>query len=268
MSMNRLVWVIAGFGLAVTPATPAADGPAELKVFTTRAIATVLDSIGPEFERATGYHLAVTTDLAPRMVRWVQNGEPFDVLVAAPEHIDSLIEDGKIIPETRTDLAHSGIGIEVRAGAPHPDVSSVEAFRRALLAARSVAYLKEGRSGVYLAGLLERLGLTEAIRAKLTRPETDIVSELVAKGEVELGMVVITQILTTPGVSLVGPLPAEVQSYVTFTAGVSRNAHAPDAARRLVEFLTGPDAVAVIRAQGMEPGASTPRRSSPSRSFQ
>ena len=99
---------------------------------------------------------------------------------------------------------------------------------------------------------LERLGIAEAIASKVTRPDTDIVSELVAKGEVELGMVVITQIMTTPGVELVGPLPREIQSYVTFTGGVSANAKAPDAARALLEFLQRPDAVSVITTQGME----------------
>jgi len=140
----------------------------------------------------------------------------------------------------------------VRAGAPKPDISSVEAFKRALLEAKSIAYLRVG-SGIYLAGLLERLGIAEAIKSKVTRPESDIVSELVAKGKVELGMVVITQILTTPGVDLVGPLPPEIQSYVVFTSGVSANSKVPDAAKQLIKFLTGPTAIPVIRAQGMEP---------------
>lgn len=104
-----------------------------------------------------------------------------------------------------------------------------------------------------MAGLLERLGIAEAIKSKVTRPEYDIVSQLVAKGEVELGMVVTTQILTTPGVELVGPLPPEIQSYVVFTAGISANSKAPDAARDLIKFLTGPIAIPVIKAQGMEP---------------
>ena len=104
-----------------------------------------------------------------------------------------------------------------------------------------------------MAGLLERLGIAEAIKSKVTRPETDIVSELVAKGEVELGMVVITQILTTPGVDLVGPLPPEIQSYVVFSAGVSTNSKVPDAAKQLMRLLIGPKAIPVIKAQGMEP---------------
>lgn len=226
---------------------------ADINVFTTRAIATVLHQVGPDFERASGHRLNVTTDIAIRMVRRIQAGEPFDFLVAAPGHIDELIKEGRILAETRTNLARSGIGVQVRAGARKPDISSVETFKQALLDARSVAYLKEGQSGVYLSGLIERLGIAEAIRSKVTRPDTDIVSELVARGEVELGIVVITQILTTPGVELVGPLPPELQSYITFTAGVSTTSRAPGAAKELMSFLAGPSAIQAIRSQGMEP---------------
>ena len=167
--------------------------------------------------------------------------------------MDDWIKAGRIIAETRKDIARSGIGVGVRAGARKPDVSSVEAFKRALLEAKSIAYLRVG-SGIYIAGLVERLGIAGAIKSKVTRPESDIVSELVAKGEVELGLVVITQILTTPGVELAGPLPAEIQSHVMFTAGVNANSREPEAARQLIQFLTSPSATPVIKAQGMERG--------------
>jgi molybdate transport system substrate-binding protein len=185
-------------------------------------------------------------------VRRANAGETFDVLISGSGPVDSWIKDGKIIAATRTDVVRSGIGVEVRAGARKPDISSVEAFKRALLDAKSIAYLRVG-SGLHVAGVLEHLGIAEAVKSKVTRPESDIVSELVAKGEVELGMVVITQILTTPGVDLVGPLPPEIQSYVVFTAGVSANSKVPAAAEQLMKFLTGPAAIPVIRAQGMEP---------------
>ena len=240
-------------GMLMLLGAPCIVVAAEIKIFTTRAIATVLEKVGPEFERTSGHRLSVTTDIAIRMVRRVRDGEPFDLLVAAPGQMDALIREGKIIPETRTDLTRSGIGVEVRSGTAKPDISSVEAFKRALLNAKSIAYLKEGQSGVYLSGLLERLGIAEAIKPKVTRPETDIVSELVAKGDIELGMVVITQILTTPGVELVGPLPAEIQSYITFTGGVSKASRHPEAVGELIRFLTGPAALPVIKAQGMEP---------------
>jgi molybdate transport system substrate-binding protein len=251
--MHRVIWAMAMAALTLLFSQSDIANAAEIKIFSTRAIATVLDKVGPEFERTTGHRLNITTDIAIRMVRRIRDGEPFDFLVAAPGQMDALIKEGTIIPETRTDLTRSGIGVEVRAGAPKPDISSVEAFKRALLNAKSIVYLREGQSGVYLAGMLERLGIADAIKAKVTRPETDIVSELVAKGEIELGMIVITQILTTPGVELVGPLPAEIQSYITFTGGVSTASREPNAAKELIKFLTGPAALPVIRAQGMEP---------------
>ena len=249
MTMRRCK-IIFGLLLGFAPFVQAEA--VEIKVFTTRAIMTVLEKAGPEFERATGHRLNVTTDIAIRMVRRIQAGEPFDFLVASPSQIDALVKEGKIAADTRTNLTRSGIGVQVRAGAPKPDIGSVEAFKRALLNARSIGYLKEGQSGVYLATLLERLGIADAIASKVTRPDTDIVSELVAKGEIELGMVVITQIMTTPGVELVGPLPPEIQSYITFAGGVSTAAKAPEAARELLKFLRGPAALPVITSQGME----------------
>ena len=231
---------------------PEVVNAAEIKIWTARAIATVLAEIGSEFERETGHTLIVSSDLPPAFERRVTAGESFDLLISGSSPVDEWIGRGRIVAATRTEIARSGIGVEVRAGAPRPDISSVEAFKRALLNARSIAYLRVG-SGLYLAGLLERLGIAEAIKSKVTRPESDIVSELVAKGEVEIGMTVITQILTTPGVDLVGPLPSEIQSYITFTAGVSSRTKVPDAARQLIQFLRGPKARAVIKAQGMEP---------------
>jgi len=226
----------------------------EIKVCGARVTSTILGEIGPEFERATGHKLNVSIDVAAAIARRFEAGEACDLLVVLPAQIDALIKSNKILAQSRTVLARSGIGVEVRAGAPRPEIGSVEAFKRALLAAKSIAYLKEGASGVYLAGLLERLGVAEAIRPKLIRPETDIVSQLVAEGKVELGMVVITQILTTPGVDLVGPLPPEIQSYVVFAAGVSASSRAQDAALGLLKFMTGPSAIRAIKAQGMEPG--------------
>jgi molybdate transport system substrate-binding protein len=259
MMVNLLISAAVRLGLLAMLAQPAIASPISIKVFTTRAISTVLGETGAEFEEATGYKLDVTTDVAIRMVRRIRAGEPFDVLVASPEQIDALIKEGKIIAETRTGLARSGVGVAVRAGAAKPDLGSVEAFKRALLAAKSIAYLKEGQSGIYLAGLIERLGLTDAIESKVVRPDTDIVSKLVAEGEVELGLVVITQILTTRGVELAGPLPPEVQSYVVFAAGVSTKSRAPAAARELITFLTGSRAKRVMRSQGMEPWSNGSR---------
>jgi molybdate transport system substrate-binding protein len=142
--------------------------------------------------------------------------------------------------------------MSVRAGAPKPDISTVEAFKRTLLGAKSIGYLKTGASGVYLAQLFERMGITQAIAGKVVRPDTDIVSEMVAKGEVELGLVVTTQILTTPGVELVGPIPSELQSYVEWDGIITVSSKSREATKALTDFLRTPKAAEVMKRQGME----------------
>ena len=250
MRMRRNFLAAISFGLFLAFAPAVAADAAEVRVFTARAIATVLEKIGPEFERTTGHKLDVVSGFGPAFVRQINAGDPFDVFVSIPATIDPLFKDGKLLADSRTNLVRSGVGVEVRAGAPKPDISSVEAFKQALLNAKSVGYLPT--AGV--PQLVERLGIADAIKSKVTVPSTDIVSELVAKGELELGVVVITQILTTPGVELVGPLPPEIQFYTVFVGGISANSKAPDAARALIRFLTGPTAIPVIKSQGMEPG--------------
>jgi molybdate transport system substrate-binding protein len=245
---------MAAVGGAVLAARADAARAAELKVWTARALATVLAELGPQFEKTTGHHLVVTADLSAPFLKRARAGEPFDVLITGAAPLDELIQDGLVVAGTRATVARSGIGVEVRAGAPKPDIRSLPAFKKALLDAKSIAYLKDVGSGIHVARVVESLGLAEAVRSKLTRPDGDVVSEMVARGEVEIGIVVITQILTTPGVELVGPLPPEIQSYVVFTAGVGAHATEPEAAKALVAFLTGPAASSVIEAQGMEAG--------------
>jgi len=182
---------ISAIALSIVLVSPGVATGAEITVWTTRAIATVLAEIGGEFERATGHRLIITADLPPAFLRRVQAGERFDLLITGSAPIDEWIRDGRIVATTRTEIARSGIGVEVRAGRPKPDISTVDAFTRALLNAKSIAYLKVG-SGLHLEAVLERLGISKAIASKVIRPDADIVSELVAKGEVEIGMVVIT----------------------------------------------------------------------------
>jgi molybdate transport system substrate-binding protein len=247
-------WLVA-LALCLQPSQSVTAQTSTIRIFTTRAIRTVLDHVGPEFERTSRHRLEIVTDIAAPMVRRVRRGEPFDVLVAAPDHIDGLVKDGLLIPETRTDLARSGIGVAVRQGTAIPDVASVEAFRRTLLNARSIAYLKEGQSGVYVARLLDDLAIAGAIEGKVVRPEQDIVSQMVARGDVEIGIVVVTQILTTPGVTLAGPLPDAIQNYVVFSAGVSARSQAAGVAKDLIAYLVSPSVRAVMRSQGMQPMA-------------
>ena len=228
---------------------------AEVKILAPRSMSTVLNETGSQFEASSGSKLTVVTGIAATLADRIIQGEAFDIFIGPPDQMNRVLQNNKILAETRTAVARSGIGVEVRAGAPRPDISSVEAFKSALLNAKSIGYLKQdGTSGAYLQGVFERLGILGAIKSKTLRPETDIVSELVAKGEIELGMVVTTQIMTTPGVELVGPIPREIQSYVSWSGAVSANSAAPQVAKDLLKYLTGPTALPVLKAQGMEPG--------------
>jgi molybdate transport system substrate-binding protein len=244
----RAILTAFGFVAAIFAQGSVARGD-EIKVLTARVIATVLEKAGPDFQRATGHKLKVISGFGPDFVKRINAGEPFDVLISAPAIVDGLIKNGKLDASSRTNLVRAGTGVAVRAGAPKPDVSSVQAFKRALIEAKSIGYLK-------IAGvpqLVERLGIADEIKSKVTIPDTDIVSELVAKGELQLGVVIVTQILTTPGVDLAGPLPSEIQIFIPFVAGVNANSAAPDAARALIDFLRSPSALPVIKSQGMDP---------------
>jgi molybdate transport system substrate-binding protein len=248
-------WVISfasvafGSALLCTGLTVTANA-AEIKVCTIRAGMTVLTAIGPEFERSSHNKLDVLYDptIGGGCGNRVNAGESIDVVMGNSAGEERLERAGKIIAGSRANLAFNAMGVEVRAGASKPDVSSIETLKRTLLNAKSIGYIQPNR----VDELIERLGLTDAVKSKIVVPKTDIVSELIAKGELELGIVFITQILTTPGVEFVGPLPADVQYRFQFTAAVPATSKAPDAARDLIKFLTTPAAVAVFKAQGME----------------
>ena len=238
---------------AVAAPTPGADG-AELKVFGSRVTKMVMGDLGAQFEQASGYKPVVITDVAAVMKRRIESGEPFDLAVLVDFQTDDLIKAGKLLPDTRADVMRAGIGVAVKRGAPKPDIGTVEAFKRTLLDAKSITYLKEGASTIYLDRLFARLGIAEAPRAKTVKPETETVSERVAQGEVELGIIVIPNILSVPGAELVGPLPPEIQSYIVFTAAVSAKSPNQQAARDLIKLITSPEAMPVLKAKGMEPG--------------
>ena len=222
---------------------------AELRILTARAISTVLDVVGPQFEKNTGHKLIVVTGFSPELIKRIEAGESFDILGGPPPTLDRMIKAGALQADTRVLLTRSDVGVEVKTGAPKPDIHSVDALKQALLNAKSIGYLPV--PGV--PQMLQKIGIADAIKDKTTIPDSDIVSELVAKGELELGLMVITQILTTPGVELVGPLPPELKVTTTFGAAVATRSKNPDAARDLLKFLHGPEALKVVREQGQEP---------------
>jgi molybdate transport system substrate-binding protein len=228
---------------------------ADIKVICSNGFAAVMQELGPQYERATGHKLIVSYGLAV-LGKAIEGGEAFDLTILAPPQIDALIRQGQIAADTRTVLARSGIGVMVRSGAPKPDISTVDAFKRALLDARSIAFPPQGQSGIYLTGLIGRLGLTEALKTKMMPiANGPLTGETVARGEAELGITPIGELLAVKGVALVGPLPAEVQNYIVQTAGVSATAAQGAAARDFLKFLMAPANAHVIAEKGMEPGA-------------
>jgi molybdate transport system substrate-binding protein len=249
--MRLSSFVCGAFGLLVLAACPAHG--AELRIFGSRVTRMIVDDIGLQFERTTGHKLVVLTDVAAVMKRKIETGEPFDLAVLVNFQADELIKAGKLLADTRVDLMKAGIGVAVRRGAPIPDIGTVEAFKQTLLSAKSITYLKEGGSTIYLDQLFKRLGIAEQLREKTVKPDTESVSEKVAAGEVELGLIVIPNILSVPGAQLAGPIPEEVQSYIVFTEAVAANSTNQEAARDLVAFLRSPAAVATIKAKGMIP---------------
>jgi molybdate transport system substrate-binding protein len=242
----------ASAALLMIAASPASCD--ELTIFGSRVIKMIVEDVGPQFERATGHRLVVVTGVAAVMKRRIEAGEPFDVAVLVNFQADELIKNGKLASDAHSDIMKAGIGVAVRRGAQIPDIGSVDAFKQTLLAAKSITYLKEGASTIYLDRLFARMGIADKLRAKTVKPETESVSEAVAAGDVELGIIVIPNILSVPGAQLVGPIPEEIQSYIVFTAATAANSPNQQAARDFIAFLKSPAAVAAIKAKGMSPG--------------
>jgi molybdate transport system substrate-binding protein len=231
---------------------------AEVKVLTAGAFKQVVLALVPDFEKQTGNKVVVDNDTAGGLKKRIEGGEVFDVAVITPAVIDDLAGAGKIAANSRVNLANVGIGVVVKEGAPKPDVSTVEAFKRALLAAKSVAYIDPasgGSSGIYIDKLLERLGIADQIRPKARLKNGGYVADLVASGEAELGLHQISEIIPVKGVALVGPLPNEIQNTTTYAAGLSASARDKDAAQTLIKMLSGPEAAVVLKSKGMDPAS-------------
>jgi molybdate transport system substrate-binding protein len=228
---------------------------AEIKVLCIPAMRASFEALLPQFERDTGDKVVVTYQIYPGQKQRIESGD-FDVAIFATPQIDALSKDGKTVAATRADLARTSIGVAVKSGAPKPDISSEEAFKRALLAAKSITYTKESQTGVYLMRRLETLGVADAIKDKLIlQPGGAMTTPAVARGEAELAIVLVSDIVSTPGVDLFGPLPASLQNYVMQTAAVGATAKQPAQAAALIKYLASPAAGAVFKAKGFEPAA-------------
>ena len=227
----------------------------DIKILSTHAVQEVLRELGPVFERVGGFSLTIDYDPANALRRRIEDGTAFDVVVVTRPVIEALVGKGKIRFETCIDIARSGLGIVVRQGAAAPDITSVDAFKRALLAARTVAYTQEGASGMHFSGVIERLGIAEEVRAKAVRQPGGLIGELVAAGKAEIAIQQIPELMAVPGIELVGPLPAEIQLVTVSSAGILAGTKQAETARRFIEFLVTPAAAQVMKARGLEPVA-------------
>lgn len=252
--MRRFLPAFVLFAAACALSSPSAA--AELKILTTGAFKQVVLALVPDFERQTGHKVVVTNDTAGGVKARIQKGEDADVAVATPAILSELAGEGKIVKSSETDLASVGVGVAVKEGAPKPDIATVEAFKRALLNAKSVAYIDPksgGSSGIYVDKLLEKLGIADQVRAKAKLKQGGYVADLIVDGTAELGIHQISEIVPVKGVVLVGPLPKEIQNTTTYAAGIAANSAHKDAAAALVKALSGPAAAQVLRSKGMEP---------------
>jgi len=249
--------IVLGLFLIVIVALSSAAFGAEVRVFCTFGLQEAITQLKPQFERQTGDKLILTFGPTGGVAARVKNGEPFDVVIVSETALADLVKLGKVVEQGRTDVARVGISVAIRRGATRPDVSSVESFKAALLAAKSISYTNPvdgGFSGVYMAELLKRLGIAEKLAHKtnLARGGTSS-GVIVASGEAEIAIQTTSDLFPTPGIEIVGPLPAEIQHFTVISAGIGAGATDPAAAKRLIVLLSSPTVYPVLRETGLEP---------------
>ena len=251
--MSRLTRFLALPVLALSAVAAHAE---TIEVLTAGAFKQVVVAVAPAFEAHTGHKLDIRNDTAGALLRRVGAGERFDVLILTPAALQTAAAAARLAPDSATPLATVGIGVAVKAGTPRPRIDSVDDFKRALLAARRVAYIDPaagGSSGIYLDGLFQRLGIAEAIRAKAVLVPGGLVAERLVTGEADLAVHQISEILPVEGVELVGPLPTEIQNETTYAGAVANDTAHAQAARSLLAALAGPEAASTLAAKGMKP---------------
>jgi molybdate transport system substrate-binding protein len=227
---------------------------AELKVIAGGSMTASLNALAAPFEKASGHKLSIHFDSTPNIIARVNSGTPFDVVVVPVDVFKDPAAKARFAPGPTVDIARVGYGVIVRAGATKPDISTPDAFKKALLAAPSIAFLPASAAGAYVTKVFERLGISEEMKAKTkVQAAPAQIAPAVAKGEAELG-VFLTNVLVAPGVELVGPFPGDLQQELVFTSAVAADTREADAAKALIDYLKTPEATAIIKAAGMIPG--------------
>ena len=245
--LNRLACALL---LAAAPAVQAAD----LRVLSGNGARAAVIGLAAQFDRSTGNRTTVEFAVNPETQAKIESGKPpFDVAVLNPPVLDELIRKGYIVRNTRAVIGRAGIGVVIRDGAPKPDISSVDAFKRTLLSAKAVAYPGEGASGKYFASLVQRLGLADEMRQRMRPMPAEYNVELVATGEADMAVLVASRASGVPGVQLVGLIPQELQTWIGFTGGMSSRTQQPMAARSMLRFFTASEAAGILKLNGVEP---------------
>lgn len=226
---------------------------ATLAILSTLGVMEALRELGPRFEAEAG--IALQADYAPtqRLLGRIAAGEAADLAFLTAEAVDDLIASGTLAPGSRTDLARSFVGVAVRAGAPRPDISSAAAFVATLRAAKSIAYSRAGASGIFFAGLIRRLGIADEVNAKATVIPEGLTGALAARGEAEIAIQQVSELMAVPGIEILGRLPADIAGITTFSGAIFAGTARAAEARALLDFLTQPAHRAVFAAGGLEP---------------
>jgi molybdate transport system substrate-binding protein len=252
--MSMRFTVLASFMIASLCAWGPA-GAAEVKVLTAGAFKPIVLAVAADFEKQSGHKLVIDNDTAGGLLRRITGGEAFDLAVLTPAAVKELVEAGRIASGTPRNLARTSVGVAVKDGAPRPDIATVAAFKATLLAAGKVAYIDPaagGSSGIYFAKLLETMGIADAVKAKAVLVPGGLVAQRLVTGEADLAIHQISEILAVKGATLVGPLPAEIQNYTTYTGGIAAASAQPEAAKAFLAFLGGDTAKRILTEKGME----------------
>jgi len=247
MKLSRVAALLVALSIATSASA------ADIKVFCTNGVKAVVEELLPQFERTTGNKVVISYEPSTQIKKRIDAGEPFDLAMMTTALIDEEIKAGKLQFESRRFVARSGLGLSIRSGAKKPDIATVDALEKALLAAKSITYATQGASAAPFEALVAKLGIESQVKPKYNlRPTASQVGEAVASGAAEIGVAPVSEILPVKGVDLVGPFPKDVQSYVEITAAAGTGAKEKDAANKLIAFIVSPSNAALIKAKGME----------------